>query len=93
MSTSKPLGCLCGCVCVSICGCECMCVCMHVSVCEMFTLYLQGSITMTEFLYQNGGKLDVCDMSKKRGCLHHAVLKDDARLGGRGGARERGGRR
>ena len=69
-----------------------MCVCMHVCVCEMSSLYLQGSITMTEFLYQNGGKLDVCDMSKKHGCLHHAVLKDDARLGGRGGARERGGR-
>ena len=71
-----------------------MCVCMLacvVCVCEMSTLYLQGSITMTEFLYQNGGKLDVCDMSKKRGCLHHAVLKDDARLGGRGGCQgERG---
>ena len=67
-----------------------MCLCMCVSVCEMSTLYLQGSITMTEFLYQNGGKLDVCDMSKKRGCLHHAVLKDDARLGGRGCQGERG---
>ena len=57
---------------------------MHacVYICEMSTLYLQGSITIIEFLYQNGGKLDVCDMSKKRGCLHHAVLKDDAGGGG-----------
>lgn len=36
-----------------------------------------GNVTMTEFLYQNGGKVDVCDMSMRRGCLHHAVLKDD----------------
>ena len=51
--------------------------------CNMHVLHLQcclqGNTTMTEFLYQNGGKLDVCDMSMKRGCLHHAVLKDDAR--------------
>ncbi|KAL5491236.1 hypothetical protein EMCRGX_G016484 [Ephydatia muelleri] len=39
-----------------------------------------GNTTMTEFLYQNGGKLDVCDMSMKRGCLHHAVFKDDASM-------------
>ena len=72
-----------------------MYVCVHacVYICEMSTLYLQGSITMNEFLYQNGGKLDVCDMSKKRGCLHYAVLKDDARMEGTGGGGGRGGGR
>ena len=32
---------------------------------------------MTEFLYQNGAKLDSRD-SRGRGCLHHAALYDDA---------------